>query len=158
MNNLLLVVLLIFITFASSTPMRRQDTHLKQCEGTFPNEITSYGFKPYPIIVGQLVTNHVTGKVTVPVEEGATVKHSIYYNNQLRLEHTEDFCSFIVIPSGHTCPVTSQNFDYTVNIMAKSTPNDPKNVVLDFFTRTLITNPDGRNLTCIEQYVKYSFP
>ncbi|GES83540.1 hypothetical protein GLOIN_2v1689678 [Rhizophagus clarus] len=133
MNNLLLVVLLIFITFASSTPMRRQDTHLKQCEGTFPNEITSYGFKPYPIIVGQLVTNHVT-------------------------EHTEDFCSFIVIPSGHTCPVTSQNFDYTVNIMAKSTPNDPKNVVLDFFTRTLITNPDGRNLTCIEQYVKYSFP
>jgi hypothetical protein len=133
--NISLVILLIFATFTSSTLIERQES-LKSCEGTFPNEITSYSFNPYPIVVGQLVTVHMTGKIAVPIEKEASLKHSIYYNNELRLEHEEDFCKFVVIPSGFTCPVTN-DFDFTITIPARTTPNDPKNTVLEFFTRTL---------------------
>lgn len=71
--NILLAILLIFLTFTSSTLIRRQDAFngFKECQGNFPNKITSYEFTPNPIVTGQVVTVHMRGIATVPIEKEA---------------------------------------------------------------------------------------
>ncbi|CAB5377391.1 unnamed protein product [Rhizophagus irregularis] len=134
MNILIAIFFLIFATFTSSTLIRRQDAlnGFKECQGNFPNKITSHEFTPNPIVAGQVVTVHMKGIATVPIEK-------------------------VVIPSGFTCPVKG-DFNFVNTFPADTSPNDPKNSVLEFFVRILTSNPDGRNLSCIEGNVKFSYP
>jgi hypothetical protein len=135
MNMILLAILLIFATFTSSTLIRRQDG-FKPCQGNFPNTITSYVFTPNPIVAGQVVTLHMAGKATIPIEKGASFQNTMYYNNEQVLQHNDDFCKEVVVPSGFTCPVEG-DFAFTNSFPTDTTPNDPKNTVLEFFVRTL---------------------
>ncbi|CAB4488627.1 hypothetical protein RhiirA5_497830 [Rhizophagus irregularis] len=159
MNILIAILFLIFATFTSSTLIRRQDAlnGFKECQGNFPNKITSHEFTPNPIVAGQVVTVHMKGIATVPIEKGSIYQNTVFYNNEQVLQHNDDFCKEVVIPSGFTCPVKG-DFNFVNTFPADTSPNDPKNSVLEFFVRILTSNPDGRNLSCIEGNVKFSYP
>ncbi|CAG8616883.1 11782_t:CDS:2 [Rhizophagus irregularis] len=145
MNNLL-VIFLIFVTFASSTPIRRQDalSGFKPCKGiNFPNEITTYIYTPNPLQAGQEATIHIAGKATVTIENGALYNITgITGFDDTQISHREiSFCEAIVTPSGFTCPV-KENFDFIAKFVEASSPNDPKNTVKEYLIRIQITNPD----------------
>ncbi|GBB87542.1 hypothetical protein RclHR1_00140046 [Rhizophagus clarus] len=151
--------MLIFATFASSSPIRRQDalSGFKQCEGDFPNKITTYNYTPNPVVVGQVLTLHLGGQAVIPYQAGSVIQNTMFYQGKQVLQHNDDFCKVFVIPSGFTCPVKG-NFDLYNQFPVDSNPDDPKNAVKDFFVRTIISNPDGKNLSCIEGNAKFYFP
>ncbi|GBB87540.1 hypothetical protein RclHR1_00140044 [Rhizophagus clarus] len=154
--NISLIIILVFVTFVSSTPIKRQDA-LKQCKGNFPNEITTYTYTPNPIVIGQETTFHIAGKATVAIENGALYKIMGFYGKKQIYHYDVDFCEAIVAPSGFTCPVKG-NFDFTPHYTIKPEPNDPKNTIEENVIKILITNPDGKDLACIEGNVKFSYP
>ncbi|CAB5377389.1 unnamed protein product [Rhizophagus irregularis] len=82
MNILIAIFFLIFATFTSSTLIRRQDAlnGFKECQGNFPNKITSHEFTPNPIVAGQVVTVHMKGIATVPIEKVQTTQKIVYLN------------------------------------------------------------------------------
>jgi hypothetical protein len=138
MNTLLhlLAILLILAISISSTPIRRQDlSNFKPCQGDFPNKITLYEFNPNPIVAGQVVTVHMGGKATVPIEKGALFQNTVFYNNEQAWQHNDDFCEEIVTPGGFTCPVEG-DFNF-INQFPTDTDPNVKNTVLNFFVRML---------------------
>ncbi|RGB27181.1 hypothetical protein C1646_769464 [Rhizophagus diaphanus] len=157
--NKLFIIFLIFVTFASSTPIRRQDTlsGFKPCKGNFPNEITTYNYTPNPIIVGQENTVHITGIATVTIENGALYKITGFYENIQIFHHEIGFCEAIVEPSGFKCPV-KDNFDFTTKFPIDNDSNDPKNTIEEYGIRIIVTNPDGKDLLCMEGSIKFSYP
>ncbi|CAB4489680.1 hypothetical protein RhiirA1_466333 [Rhizophagus irregularis] len=62
------------------------------------------------------------------------------------------FCKEFVIPSGFTCPV-NDNFDFTAKPHSIS-----KNTLVEYDVKIMITNLDGKDLSCIEGKVKISHP
>ncbi|PKY48717.1 hypothetical protein RhiirA4_445497 [Rhizophagus irregularis] len=139
MNNLF-VIFLIFVTLASSTPIRRQDT--------------LSGFKPCK---GQETTVHIAGKATVPIENGALFKVMGFYENKQIFHHDINFCEAIVEPSGFKCPV-KDNFDFTTKFSPDSDSSDPKNTIEENDIKIIVTNPDGKDLLCMEGSIKFSYP
>ncbi|RGB43382.1 hypothetical protein C1646_681218 [Rhizophagus diaphanus] len=141
---ILFVVFLIFVTFVSSTPIRRQDalSGFKPCQGNFPNEITLFSFTPNPLVGGQEFTVRIGGKATVTIENGTLYKLTV--NKEVIYETS--FCKEFVIPSGFTCPV-NDNFDFTAK---------PHCISENTLVKIMITNPDGKDLSCIEGKVKIS--
>src|SRR6266496_5905117 len=132
--NILFVIILVFATFASS-----QDalSGFKQCKhGDFPNKITLFTYTPNPVVAGQEVTVRMAGKAAVTIENGATFQNTGFYQNKQIFQHNDDFCKEFVIPSGFTCPVNG-DFDFTVKFPVDTSPDDPKNTVLEFGIRTL---------------------
>ncbi|RGB27766.1 hypothetical protein C1646_376485 [Rhizophagus diaphanus] len=148
--NILFGVFLIFVTFVSSTPIRRQDalSGFKPCQGNFPNEITLFIFTPNPLVGGQEFTVRIAGKVTVTIESGALYKLTV---NKQGI-HETSFCKEFVIPSGFTCPV-NDNFDFTAKPHTIS-----KDTKVEYDIKIMITNPDGKDLSCIEGKVNISHP
>lgn len=71
MNILIAIFFLIFATFTSSTLIRRQDAlnGFKECQGNFPNKITSHEFTPNPIVAGQVVTVHMRVSQPYPLKK-----------------------------------------------------------------------------------------
>ncbi|CAB4488628.1 hypothetical protein RhiirA5_497831 [Rhizophagus irregularis] len=158
MNNLF-VIFLIFVTLASSTPIRRQDTlsGFKPCKGNFPNEFTTYIYTPNPIIIGQETTVHIAGKATVTIENGALFKVIGFYENKQIFHYDINFCEAIVEPSGFKCPV-KDNFDFTTKFSPDSDSSDPKNTIEENDIKIIVTNPDGKDLLCMEGSIKFSYP
>lgn len=132
MNNLL-VIFLIFVTFVSSTPIRRQDalSGFKPCKGNFPNEITTYTYTPNPIMMGQEATVRIAGKATVTIENGALYKVTGFYENKQIFHYDINFCEAIVEPSGFKCPV-KDNFDFTTKFSLDNDSSDPKNTIEEY--------------------------
>jgi hypothetical protein len=133
-----MLVILVFVTFVSSTPIRRQDalSGFKPCQGNFPNEITTYVYTPDPIVVGQETTVRIAGKATVTIEKGALYKVTGFYENKQISHYDISFCEAIVTPSGFTCPVKG-NFDFTTKFSLKADPSDPKNTVEEYGIKIL---------------------
>ncbi|CAB4488297.1 hypothetical protein RhiirA5_383471 [Rhizophagus irregularis] len=155
--NILLFIFLFFTTFSSSTYIRRQGDALSPCVGTFPNEITTYTFTPNPIIIGQTATIHITGKATVPIENGALFNITLFHENQVFHQHSFEFCQMFVIPNGSTCPING-DYDFTINFPAESSTDDPVNTTVESDIRTQIINPDGNILSCIEGKITFHYP
>jgi hypothetical protein len=131
--NILLVIFLVFMTFVSSTPIRRQDalSGFKQCQGNFPNEITVFNFTPNPLVAGQESTGRIAGKTIEPIENGALYKITGFYENQQVIHHEIGFCEMFVTPSGSNCPV-KDNFDFTAKSMEATSPAIPKNTLVEY--------------------------
>ncbi|PKC71766.1 hypothetical protein RhiirA1_412748, partial [Rhizophagus irregularis] len=148
--SILFIVFLILVTFVSSTPIRRQDalSGFKPCQGDFPNEITSFSFTPNPLVGGQEFTVRIGGKATVTIESSTLYRLTV--NKQVIYETS--FCKEFVIPSGFTCPV-NDNFDFT----AKPHPIS-KDTLAEYDVKITITNPDGKDLSCIEGKVNITHP
>uniref|UniRef100_U9UQD7 Phosphatidylglycerol/phosphatidylinositol transfer protein n=1 Tax=Rhizophagus irregularis (strain DAOM 181602 / DAOM 197198 / MUCL 43194) TaxID=747089 RepID=U9UQD7_RHIID len=159
--NILLFIFLFFATFSSSsTLIRRQDalSGFKPCigGGTFPNEITTYTFTPNPLVAGQTATGRIAGKATVPIENGALYNITTFHENQIFLQHIIDFCQMFVIPNGSTCPING-DYDFTINFPVEPSTN-VVNTSIEYDARTLIINPDGNILSCIEGKITFHYP
>jgi hypothetical protein len=126
--NILLVILLVFVTFASSIRCQDALSGFKPCQGNFPNSVTTYIYTPNPIVVGQEATVRIAGKATVTIENGALYKITGFYENIQIFHHEIGFCDAIVTPSGFTCPV-KDNFDFTTMFIEEQFPDDPKNTI-----------------------------
>ncbi|RGB36476.1 hypothetical protein C1646_758030 [Rhizophagus diaphanus] len=158
--NILLFIFLFFTTFSSSsTLISRQEAlgGFKPCVGTFPNEITTYGLTPNPIIIGQMGTVHIAGKATVPIENGALYNTTLFHENQVIHQHGHEFCQMFVIPNGSTCPING-DYDFTINFPTESSTNDPVNISVESDARIHIINPDGNILSCIEGKITFQYP
>ena len=75
----ILLVILVFVTFASSTPIRCQDA-----------------YTPNPFIAGQVTTVHIGGKATATIEKVRCIR----LRDIMRIIKNSNFCEEIVIPSG----------------------------------------------------------
>ncbi|GBB87083.1 hypothetical protein RclHR1_13550001 [Rhizophagus clarus] len=157
--NTLLFIILLFATFSSSSLIKRQDalSGFKPCNGNFPDEITIYSYSPNPLVEGQMATSRIAGKATVPIENGALYNLTGFYENQQAFQHVFDFCKIYVVPNSLTCPING-DYDFTINFPMDSTTNDPVNTSVEYDITTLISNPDGSVLSCIEGKATISYP
>ncbi|CAG8505752.1 5042_t:CDS:1 [Gigaspora rosea] len=132
-------VLLIFLTlitftksFPSSTFRRDSLSGYTQCEGTFPNEITTVSYEPNPAIAGENVTVTIAGMNTVTVQEGATLNATVLYQGKQAFVHNMDFCKVWVEVNGDKCPVSPGYFEYITIMPMESHPDDPKNTTISY--------------------------
>src|SRR2546425_12734735 len=103
MNRFMILLILLFASFAKSIPsvlQTRKDTlgGFKQCKGKFPNTITEYSYSPDPIVDGEPMKVHLAGKATVAVEKGALLTIRGYDKNQLIFIFGVDYCKALVEP------------------------------------------------------------
>src|SRR4051794_39460071 len=132
-----LSIFLIFASFAKSIPfaLEKRDDALsgfKQCNGDFPNVITSFGYSPDPIIAGQMVNAHIAGEATAVVEKGASITLSGYYENVLDFMFIFDYCELFVEQSGFHCPKEKGDFDFKASWPVVEYPDVPKNSVFEY--------------------------
>ena len=136
MNRLILLsIFLVFISIATSTPLKRQDlSGFKQCEGNIPNTLTTLTYSPNPTVTGQNVYVHLGGMANEIVEQGAKFKAIVYEKNtnKVAFTHVLDYCSKFVEPSGSKCPVGKGDFNFTATWFIEQDPNDPKHVVIEY--------------------------
>jgi hypothetical protein len=184
-RSIILFAIFLIVTNAFATPLRpirRQDPPplaIKKCDGDFPNEFTSISYKPYPLTAGQMATSRMTGKITVPIEKGATVDFGGSYMGKQAFNLSFPFCD-IVEQNGSTCPMGIGNFDLTTPFPAKIAPVN-NNTEADFDFRLsgelliiyfcnysnifiyllyiyTVSNPGGVVLMCFETVLKVLFP
>jgi hypothetical protein len=129
----ILLCILLFASFAASIPLKREDSlkGFKECDGKFPNTITSLTYSPDPVYVGHIVNIHIAGKSTATVEKNAFVDISGYFlnNDTLLFRYTFDYCKLFVNPSGSECPVEKGHFDFTANwVIPNEYDSEPKYV------------------------------
>ncbi|RIA79561.1 hypothetical protein C1645_745833 [Glomus cerebriforme] len=143
-----ILLLFIFVSFATSIPSKRQDplSGFKQCEGHFPNIITSFSYSPDPpTAVHQYVTIRLGGKASEVVEQGALFSYTGYDKNNPNtvVFHNEvDYCSLFVEQSGFSCPVKKGDFNFSATWPADHNPQ-PNTVVVEYDIKAQILNPDG---------------
>ncbi len=134
--NRIIILFTIFFAFASlatSTPLdlqKRKDplNGFKQCHGNFPITVTSFFHYPNPLISGQEITVHMSGKANAVVEKGAKVRLLVSHDDHEEELYDEfDYCKVFVEKSGSTCPVKKGHFDFTGCWIDKPpAPDDPK--------------------------------
>lgn len=130
-------IFLIFASFATSTPLKRQDqlSGFTQCQGTFPNSITVLSYTPNPVVVGQNVTVHLAGKATEIIKQGTTLVHTGYFKDEptkQAFQHSQDFCETFVKQSGSECPVKEGDYSFTASWLIEKHPDEPKNLVVEY--------------------------
>ncbi|CAG8778129.1 2770_t:CDS:2, partial [Dentiscutata erythropus] len=131
-----------------------------QCNGTFPNEVTSFSFSPNPIIAGQNVTYTISVEDTATVQHGATLNITIYHQQQVMFNVVTDYCKDLIEASGYKCPLEPGNYTFVFSEYMMTTPNDPKNTTVEFNSKTEIANPGDPKtvLTCIERKYSVYYP
>ena len=142
--NRIIVILSIFLVFASLTTsvrsknplkhLKRQDSlsGYKQCDGDYPNIITLYNYKPVPIIPYQNITVHMAGKATETVEPGALMTVTGYLHDKQLFSYDEDYCKLFIEQNGLTCPVEKGDFDYTATWFVNGAPSDPISMDVEY--------------------------
>ncbi|KAF0508328.1 hypothetical protein F8M41_018769 [Gigaspora margarita] len=160
-------VLLIFLTliaytksFPSSTFRRDSLSGYTQCEGTFPNEITTASYEPNPAISGENLTVTIAGMNTVTVQEGATLNVTGLYQGKQAFVHVIDFCKVWVEVNGDRCPVSPGYFEYTTQLPIRPPPDDPKNTTISYDSIFQIYNPGDpkTELSCLKGKFDVSYP
>jgi hypothetical protein len=135
MNRINLIsIFLIFASFATSTPLKRQDqlSGFKQCQGTFPNSITVLNYSPNPVIVGQNVTVNMAGTATEIIKQGTTLVNTGYLKGVQEFQHQVDYCETFVKPSGFECPVKKGDYNFSASWLVEKHPDDPQNDVIEW--------------------------
>ncbi|GBB87538.1 hypothetical protein RclHR1_00140042 [Rhizophagus clarus] len=156
-------ILLIFASFATSTPLKRQDqlTGFKQCQGTFPNSITVLTYTPNPVVLGQNVTVHIAGKATEVIKQGTTLVYTGYFENEptkQAFQHQVDFCDTFVKPNGSECPVKEGDYSFIGSWLLEKHPNEPQNLVMEFGFNISVFDPNGKILSCLDGPMKVYYP
>ncbi|RIA99724.1 hypothetical protein C1645_730645 [Glomus cerebriforme] len=134
-----ILLLFIFVSFATSIPSKRQDplNGFKQCEGYFPNIITSFSYSPDPpTAVHQYVTIRLGGKASEVVEQGALFSYTGYDKNNPNTV-------WILMPC------KKGDFNFSATWPADHNPQ-PNTVVVEYDIKAQILNPDGKILSCIK--------
>ncbi|CAG8470035.1 2739_t:CDS:2 [Dentiscutata erythropus] len=131
---ILIFLTLITFTISFPSPTFRRNSHsdFTQCEGTFPNEITTVFYEPNPAISGENMTVTIAGINTVTVQEGATLNVTALYQGKQAFVHIMDFCKVWVEVNGDKCPVSPGDFKYTVTIPIEPHQDDPKNTTIGY--------------------------
>ena len=137
MNRFIILITIFFVlaSFATSTPLRRHDDPLsgfKQCSGYFPNYITKFDYTPDPVLVDHNITVCIGGKATEVIESGAEIVFTWFLDDKEVFRTVFDFCDYFVEQSGYSCPVEKGHFEFSSTWFEPSTPEDPKDTVVDY--------------------------
>ncbi|PKY13906.1 hypothetical protein RhiirB3_425813 [Rhizophagus irregularis] len=164
MNRTSIFIILIFVSFATSnpTPLKRQDqlNGFTQCKGSFANSITLLSYTPNPVVTGQNVTSHLAGTATEIIKQGATIVYTAYFKDEPTKEafqHKQDFCEVYVKQSGSECPVKKGDYSFTASWLVEKHPDEPKNLVVEYYFNISVFDSDGKSLSCINGPTKISY-
>ncbi|CAG8783225.1 850_t:CDS:2, partial [Dentiscutata erythropus] len=127
-----LTLITLSICFLSPSFRRNSHSDFTQCEGTFPNNITTIFYEPNPAISGENMTVTIAGINTVTVQDGATLNVTAMYQGKQLFVNIMDFCKVWVEVNGDKCPVSPGDFKYTVTIPIEKHQDDPKNTTIDY--------------------------
>jgi len=154
-------IFLIFASFATSTPLKRQLEGFKQCEGDIPNTLSAFDFTPNPVVLGQNVTVHIAGKATEIVNPGTLVVYTGYDKSdpsKPAFQHQLDYCEIFVQPSGSVCPVKEGDFSFTGTWLLDQHPGEPQNLNIEYIFNVSIVGPDNKLLSCINGLLTVHYP
>ncbi|PKC10849.1 hypothetical protein RhiirA5_498118 [Rhizophagus irregularis] len=131
-----------------------------QCKGSFANSITLLSYTPNPVVTGQNVTSHLAGTATEIIKQGATIVYTAYFKDEPTKEafqHKQDFCEVYVKQSGSECPVKKGDYSFTASWLVEKHPDEPKNLVVEYYFNISVFDSDGKSLSCINGPTKISY-
>ncbi|RGB27184.1 hypothetical protein C1646_799355 [Rhizophagus diaphanus] len=158
-NLISIFSILILVSFATSTPLKRQDQldGFTQCKGSFANSITALSYTPNPVVTGQNVTVHLAGTATEIIKQGTTLVYTAYFKDEPTKEafhHIQDFCEVYVKQSGSECPVNKGDYSFTASWLIEKHPDEPKNLVIEYSFNISVFDSDGKILSCMNGPMK----